>query len=76
MLPVVVAAVLILALVALGLDVEHGGLISRAFDTPVHDWFVEHRVCIGWAHLAGNAACNRSGQFTFEHALMLITRLS
>ncbi len=42
--PLVVAGVLLLALVGLTLDVEHDGLISRGFDVPVHDWFVQHRV--------------------------------
>lgn len=42
-LPAVVAGALLLALVALALDVEHDGLISRTFDGPVHDLFVTHR---------------------------------
>ncbi len=42
--PAVIAVVLLLALAALALDVENNGLISRTFDGPVHDWFVDHRV--------------------------------
>ena len=42
--PAVVAGVFALAVVALALDVHAGGLITRTFDDPVHDWFVRHRV--------------------------------
>ncbi|MEO5833645.1 MAG: phosphatase PAP2 family protein [Nakamurella sp.] len=42
--PAFVAGVLLAALAALALDVEHDGVISSTFDGPIRDWFVMHRV--------------------------------
>ena len=42
--PTLVAAGLLVALIALALDIAFDGLITTTFDQPVHDWFVEHRI--------------------------------
>lgn len=41
--PAAVAVALLLALVAVALDVNFDGLISRTFDLPMHDYFIAHR---------------------------------
>jgi membrane-associated phospholipid phosphatase len=57
--PALVGAGLLVALIALALDVAFNGLITSTFDQPVHDWFVDHRVdwltpiVIGFTNLAG-----------------------
>ncbi len=41
--PTLIAGGFLVALIAIALDVEFGGLITRTVDLPVHDWFVAHR---------------------------------
>ncbi len=43
LIPFVIAGVLLLTLIALILDVDFGGLLTRTFDPPIHDYFVDHR---------------------------------
>ncbi len=57
--PALVGAGLVVALIALALDVAFNGFITSTFDQPVHDWFVDHRVdwltpvVVGFTNLVG-----------------------